>query len=52
MQRPKAERINDDALDLVIGKLRNRSFYGGPDNLQQKACYEPALKHKLDYAAA
>ena len=34
MKKPKAEQINDDTLDPVIGKLRNRIVYGGPDNLR------------------
>ena len=34
VQKPKIEQINDDTLDPVIGKLRNRIVYGGPDNLR------------------
>ena len=30
----KATRINDSSLDPIIGKLRNRLTYGGPDNLR------------------
>ena len=30
----KANRINDETLDAVTGKLRNRLCYGGPDNLR------------------
>ena len=33
-KKAKAERINDATLDPVIGKLRNRIVYGGPDNLR------------------
>ena len=33
-KKPKAERINDATLDPVIGKLRNRIVFGGPDNLR------------------
>ena len=31
----KANRINDETLDAVTGKLHNILCYGGPDNLNQ-----------------